>query len=97
MQLFSDPFPKLEMEEVVTRAARLRRWRQSIATQLVPLGNHAKTWWQWCVVQAELTYTTFLNTPVHLREQIMPKSNLPSEWEVLDSWLRPRAMKSLPH
>ena len=55
-----------------------------------------KAWWKWCEFVAEQTHKKFIATKVAHREFVSPTEKLPSQWEQLDAWVRPKLVDACP-
>ena len=96
LDTFLKELPRLELGDASTRAHRLLTWKVAVQQQITPAGRRLKAWWKWCIGQAETTYDVFLLAGIHEREAIVPKAQMPVEWEQLESWMRPKVIECLP-
>ena len=92
MDTFLKELPRLEMGDASNRAHRLLTWKVAVQQQIAPVGLRLKTWWKWCIEQAETTYDVFLQTSIYDREGIVPCA----AWEQIESWMRPKLIDCLP-
>ena len=79
-----EPFRKIELRDLATRAQRLLAWRIEVKQRLAPLGTHAEQWWTWCLHQADETHKQFISTPVHSREHLVPTADMPEAWHQVE-------------
>ena len=96
MQVFLPELPKLELGDISTRANRLITWRTAVEQAIIPAGSHLRAWWRWCLNQAEIAYRAFLRARIQEREAIIPTAKLPTAWEQVDSWMRPKILEAAP-
>jgi hypothetical protein len=96
IQAFVPDFPKLELGDPATRATRLRSWRTTVTQAINPAGPHLIAWWEWCLREAEVAHKSFLKTPLHQRESILPGAPMPSAWLQMEAWVRPRILEAMP-
>ena len=89
-------FPKLELGDPTTRARRLEEWLRQVTQSLQPAGPHAISWWQWARNSAEAAHRVFLATALDHRESVLPPGGVPPRHTVIESWMRPRILGSLP-
>ena len=75
IQVFVPELTKLELGVTATRASRLLNWLTSVELAVNPAGPHVVQWWKWCRDQAHEAHTTFLNTPMQLREHVVPATD----------------------
>ena len=89
-------FTKLELGDPTTRARRLEQWLRQVTQSLEPTGSIVASWWQWARNSAETAHRDFLNTALDQREAVLPQGGLPPQHAVIESWMRPRILASLP-
>ena len=88
--------PKLELGDIATRATRLTTWKIQVEQMMTPAGPHLKAWWKWIVQKAMIAYGAFMKANIHVRESIIPLDSLPTVWEQIDSWIKPRLLAAVP-
>ena len=96
IQTYLSDMPKLELGDMATRATRLHSWKTAIHQALLPVGSHMRNWWNWCLQKAGVAYKRFLSAELCDREKIFPQDLMPSAWEQIDSWMRPKLLDSVP-
>ena len=96
IQTFLTDFPKLELGDVATRATRLISWKSSVSQALKPTGPQTHSWWLWILQKAMVAYQRFIKASIQDRESIFPADLLPTAWEQLDSWMRPKLLEAIP-
>ena len=89
-------FPKLELGDPTTRARRLEQWLRQVTQSLEPAGHIVTSWWQWARNSADAAHRVFLATALDHRESVLPPGGVPPRLTVIESWLRPRILGSLP-
>ena len=96
LQAFITELPKLELGDVSTRANRLLTWKVAVEQSIMPAGPHLKAWWKWCLHQAEKAYKSFIRANIQERESILPTEVMPTAWEQIGSWMRPKILEASP-
>ena len=96
LQTFVPEFPKLEPGDPASRARRLQQWLLQVSQSLEPAGHHVTAWWSWARTTAEDAHRIFLTKSVEQRESVQPQSGVPPRHTVVESWMRPRILASLP-
>ena len=89
-------FPKLELGDPATRARRLEQWLRQVTQSLEPTGPTVAALWQWARNSAEAAHRVFLITILDQRESVLPQAGVPPQFTVIESWMRPRILASLP-
>ena len=96
IQTLVPEFPKLEPGDPASRARRLQQWLLQVSQSLEPAGPHATAWWKWARTCAEMAHRVFLTTALDQRESVLPQEGVPPQFTVIESWMRPRILASLP-